>query len=395
MRLRYQPILIIGVGFVAAAVLMFLGPTVDTAPPKLVPPLVRAMQVNPVATQLVTHSYGTVVPRTESELVPEVDGRVSRVSDSLVSGGFFSEGDILLEVEPLDYEVALEQARAGLARSESDLSNAEKNYARQQDLVREGAASDSQLDDAFNRVRIAEATLRESMARLSRAERDLARTNIVAPYDGRVRQENVDVGQFVRRGSKIATIYATDFAEVRVPIHDEELAYIELPLTQKKVASQELIPVVLRAKFAGRYHEWQGHVVRTEGELDRTTRMVNVVVQVPEPYAADVERPPLAVGLFVEVEIIGKTVEGVVTLPRSSLLKDDRVLIVDTENRLSYKNVDVLRRVGSKVLITGGLQKGDLVCLSSLPSVVEGMEVRLAQELQAQTPAPVIGKQKH
>ena len=395
MRLRYQPIFIVFLGFVAAAVLMFLGPTVDTAPPTSVPPLVRAMHVEPVSTQLVTHSYGTVVPRTESELVPEVDGRVLHIAESLVSGGFFSAGDILLTIEPLDYEVALEQARAGLARSESDLANAEKTYTRQQDLGRQGATSDSQLDDAFNRVRIARATLRESMARLSRAERDLARTNIVAPYDGRVRQENVDVGQFVRRGSKIATIYATDFAEVRVPIHDEELAYIELPLTQSEVANQESIPVILRAKFAGEYHEWRGYVARTEGELDRTTRMVNVVVQVPDPYAADAESPPLAVGLFVEVEISGKIVENVVTLPRSALLKDDSVLIIDGERRLFYRSVDVLRRAGSKVLITGGVKKGELVCLTSLPSVVEGMDVRLAEESQLRVSTTTDGKQKH
>ena len=383
MNKRYLPAVVLAGGVVMAGLMIATGPDVEPRPSQAVAPLVRVVEAVPKTVQLSTWTHGTVVPRTESDLVPEVDGRVQRVSDSLVSGGFFAKGDVLLTIDPLDYEVALEQARAGLARARSDLANARKSHERQQDLVRRGATSDSQRDDALNRVRIAEATLREATARLARAERDLARTKIVAPYDGRVRSERVDVGQFVKRGNSIGTLYAVDFAEVRLPINDEELAYLDLPLTHSGEDFAKPIPVVLRARFAGEEHEWQGQVVRTEGELDPKTRMVNVVAQVPDPYAPSAERPPLSVGLFVDAQIQGATLANLVVLPRSALRGNDEVLIVDADNQLRFRRVDVLRSANDEVYVRGGLSGGERVCISPLQSTMEGMAVRLLDEAPA------------
>ena len=380
MNKRLLPLVVIGVGFVVAALLIVTGPDVEPRPSRAVAPLVRVAEVVPRSIQLRVWTHGSVVPRTESDLVPEVDGRVEQVSNALVSGGFFSKGDVLLTIEPLDYEVALEQARAGLARARSDLSNARKTHQRQEDLLTRGAASDSQRDDALNRVRIAEATLREATARLSRAERDLARTQVVAPYDGRVRSERVDVGQFVKRGASIGTIYAVDYAEVRLPIHDEELAYLELPLAHVGSENIEPVPVVLRTRFAGKEHEWHGHVVRTEGELDPTTRMVNVVAQVPEPYAVDNGRPPLSVGLFVDAEIEGATLSNLVVLPRAALRGQSRVLVVDDQSRLRFRDVEVLRSANGEIYVSRGLAAGELVCISALQSTAEGMAVRVIEK---------------
>lgn len=380
MKRRFLPLALVMAGFAVAALLIATGPEVQPRPLTAVAPLVRVVEVIPKTVQLRTWTHGTVMPRTESDLVPEVDGRVVEISPSLVSGGFFDKGDVLLRIETLDYEVALEQARAGLARAESDLQNARRSHERQQDLVRRGAASDSQRDDALNRVRIAEATLREAQARLSRAERDLARTDVVAPYDGRVRSERVDVGQFVKRGTAVGTIYAVDFAEVRLPIHDAELAYLDLPLAHAGQEGVPPVPVTLRARFAGADHQWQGEVVRTEGELDPTTRMVNVVARVPEPYVSRDGRPPLFVGLFVDVEIQGRTLPNLVVLPRSALRGERQVLVVDHENRLRFRDVEVLRLVNEEVYISGGLQRGELVCVSPLQSTADGMLVRLVDE---------------
>ncbi len=380
MNKRYLPALVVAGGFVMAALMIATGPNLEPRPPQTVAPLVRVVEATPKTVQLRAWTHGTVVPRTESDLVPEVDGRVEQVSASLVSGGFFSKGDVLLTIEPLDYEVALEQARAGLARARSDLANARKSHERQQDLVRRGATSDSQRDDALNRVRIAEATLREVTARLSRAQRDLARTKIVAPYDGRVRSERVDAGQFVKRGTSIGTIYAVDFAEVRLPIHDEELAYLELPLGRGGESLSEPVPVVLRARFAGEDHEWHGHVVRTEGELDPNTRMVNVVAQVADPYGTTTGRPPLSVGLFVDVEIQGATLTDLVVLPRSALRGESQVFVVDAQNQLRFRDVVVLRAANDEIFVSAGLSGGELVCISPLQSSMEGMVVRLIDE---------------
>ncbi|MCZ6710603.1 MAG: efflux RND transporter periplasmic adaptor subunit [Gammaproteobacteria bacterium] len=383
MKKRFLPLAVVMAGFAIAALLIATGPEVQPKPSTAVAPLVRVVEVLPKTVQLRTWTHGTVMPRTESDLVPEVDGRVVEVSPSLVSGGFFDKGDVLLRIETLDYEVALEQARAGLARAESDLQNARRTHKRQQDLVNRGATSDSQRDDALNRVRIAVATLREAHARLSRAERDLARTDVVAPYDGRVRSERVDVGQFVKRGTAVGTIYAVDFAEVRLPIHDAELAYLNLPLAQAGQDGIPPVPVTLRARFAGADHQWYGEVVRTEGELDPNTRMVNVVARVREPYVSRDGRPPLAVGLFVEVEIQGRTFPDLVVLPRLALRGERQVLIVDHDSRLRFRDVEVFRRTNDEVYISDGLQRGERVCISPLQSTADGMLVRLADEPSA------------
>ncbi len=378
------PLIIVAAGFGVAALLLATGPSIDPRPSESLAPLVRVVQVKPQTLRLSARTNGVVVPRTESELIPEVDGRVTEVSPSLVSGGFFAAGEQLLRIEPLDYEVALDQAKAGLTRAQSDLENSRRTLNRQRDLVRRGATSDSQRDDALNRVRIAEATLRDAKAQISRAERDLKRTRIVAPYAGRVRNERVDVGQFVRRGSTVGTIYAVDIAEVRLPIQDEELAFLNLPLTQGIQQNAAIdVPVNLQARFAGAMHSWQGRVVRTEGELDPETRMVHVVAQVKEPYAAEGDRPPLSVGLFVDAEIMGATLPDLVRLPRSAMRGDAQVFVVGDDMRMTLRDVSVLRRDQDEVYINGGLAAGELVCVSPLQSSADGMQVRIAKSSES------------
>ena len=375
-----MPVMVLMGGIAAAALLIVTGPEIQPQSSELVAPLVRFVVADPQTRQLSVRTHGTVVPRTESELVPEVDGRIIEMSPALVSGGFFSKGDVLFRIDPLDYEVNLEQARAGLARARSDLANARRNHARVQNLATRGSASDAQRDDALNRVTIAEATLRESTARLARAERDLARTRVVAPYDGRVRSERVDVGQFIKRGTAVGVIYAVDYAEVRLPIHDDELAYLDLLLAREGQESATPVPVTLRAQFAGKQHQWLGKVVRTEGELDPATRMVHVVARVPSPYASGDGRPPLAVGLFVDAEIHGQTLPDVVVLPRSSLRGGNQVLVIDENNQLRLRAVDVLRIDDDLVFVAGGLLQGERVCVSTLQSTTDGMLVRVVEE---------------
>lgn len=376
---RLAPFAIIAGGFLLAFILLSTGPTLEPRPPEAVPPLVRVIEVSAEPVQMTAKTNGTVIPRTQSELVPEVSGRVVGISPDLVSGGFFKAGDLLLEIDPTDYEVQLEQARAGLARARSELDNAERAYARQLDLAERQSTSDAQKDDALNRLRIARASVAEAEALLSRAERDLARTEIVAPYDGRVRSERADLGQFVNRGNPIATIYATDIAEVRLPVNDDVLAFFDVPLTSEK--SEISVPVRLSARFAGARQNWEGEIVRTEGEIDPQTRMINLVAQVEAPYEAMDDRAPLAVGLFVDAEILGTTLENIFVLPRSAMQSgvpsgSDLVYVVDAEGRLSFREVAVVRTVGDKVYIASGLQDGERVCISTMDSAVDGMTVR-------------------
>ncbi len=379
---KFLPLFVLLAGFLAAAALIVSGPKIEPQPSRNIAPLVRIVEANPGKHRFVVTTQGTVSPRTESDLVPEVDGRVITMSPALVSGGFFTKGDVLLEIDPLDYEVALEQAGANLARAESDLNNENKNHVRQMDLIDRGAISDAEIDNSENRVAIAEAVLREATARLARAERDLSRTRVIAPYNGRVRSERVDLGQFVRRGEAIGTLYAVDYAEVRLPIPNIDLGFLDLPLNVAGNELTNIVPVKLRTEFAGVQQSWDGRIVRTEGELDPATRMVQVVASVANPYDQASNRAPLAVGLFVEAEILGREVDNVSVLPRSALREDNRVLLVDNNDQLVFREVRVLRRADDKVYIGSGLSRGDRICISPLQSSTEGMQVRVEGQSQ-------------
>jgi RND family efflux transporter MFP subunit len=376
------PLAIILAGFALAAVLLATGPTLTSRPLESLAPVVRTQTISLQDVALSSLTHGTVAPRTESQLVAEVAGRVISVNANLVSGGFFSAGEQLLQIDPLDYELALEQARAGIVQAESDLANARRAADRLSSLKERQLTSAAQQDDALNRMRIAQATLQSSRAQLARAERDLARTRVLAPYDGRVRSERVDIGQFVNRGNSMATIYATDYAEIRLPINDEELAFLDMPLgpTIEGVQTTPPTQVTITARFAGKEHQWSAQVVRTEGELDPLTRMINVVARVKSPYAPAAGRAPLAVGLFVDAEIHGLLARDVAVIPRSAVRPGNLVVMVDSDDQLHFRSVTVLRTVGEKAYVSAGLTAGERICISPLDSALENMTVRVAPD---------------
>ena len=180
----------------------------------------------------------------------------------------------------------------------------------------------------------------------------------------------------------MARIYAVDRAEVRLPIPDHELAFLELPLTYRGESLEAPGPEVrLRASFAGGEYVWSGRVVRTEGEIDPQTRMVHAVAQVDDPYGRgeDPDRPPLAVGLFVEAEIEGRLVRDAFVVPGAALRDTNQVLVIDDEDRLRFREVEVLRADRRQVVIGAGLEAGERVCVSPLEAVTDGMRVRVLE----------------
>ena len=321
-------------------------------------------------------------PRTESELVPEVSGNVVWISPNLISGGYFEIGEVLLRIDQRDYQSAVERAEATLSRAQADHELAQFEVERAADLFGRSLISQADSETADRSARVAEASLRDAQLVLDIARRELARTELTAPFSGLVRNEQVDVGQFVNRGSAIATIYATDYLEVRLPIADQELAYLNIPLSQRGEFAPEASPTVrLSANFAGKEQAWKGSLVRTEAEIDPGTRMVYAIARIrgDDHHGEEMMAPP--VGLFVQAEIDGLELDDVVVLPRAALREGNFVLVVDTENRVSLRPIEVLRVYGDEVFITGGLDAGELVSVSMLQTVVEGMRV---QPLKAQ-----------
>ena len=374
----FGPVLIVAGGFLLAIVIVATGPRPDrqARPPDA--PSVLTIPALKRPAQLSVKAHGTVVPKTESNLVAEVAGRIVAVSPSMVSGGFFSRGDMLLEIERIDYEAALEQARAALASAESELANAELTFGRAEELAATQAVSQADLDQALNQLNVSRAGQRQASAALAQAERDLERTRVTAPYDGRVRSERVDTGQFVSRGESIATLYSIDYAEVRLPIKDQDLAFLPFSLARTDSPSAVKTKAILRAEFAGGTHAWEADVVRTEGELDPLSRVVNVIAQVAEPYEPADGSPPLTVGLFVEADIIGNTIEDVVVVPTSALQTGNRIYVVDTGNRLSFRDAEVVRLTAETAYLRVDVADGEQICVTGLDDAVEGQSVRPA-----------------
>ena len=393
------PVAIIVAAALGARTMVNLRPDAPTRPPMVIIPQVRVVEVELTEVTLTVKSQGTVEPRTQSQLVPEVSGRIIDVSPSFVAGGFFEAGDVLFKTDPHDYEQALvqrnaevESARLHIAQEEAEAEVAQWGW----DRVGTGQARSLTLREP--QIASAKAELAAAKANLETAQRNLERTEVRAPFSGRVRQKNVDVGQFVTVGAPVARIYAVDAAEVRLPLPNEDLAYLDLPLNYRGESGRIRGPAVtLRAEFAGRIHEWQGRIVRTEGEIDPQTRMVHVVAEVQNPYGRgpDPTRPPLAAGMFVEAEIVGRTVEHVAIVPRAALRGPSQVLVVDVNRRLRFRDVEVLRATTNELFILGGLETGDRVNVSPVEAVSDGMEVRTSTLGSQDIPPIVNTDEKH
>jgi len=372
MRKLFIPALVVVASIFGAVTLMATSPQLKPSAIEPVAASVRVKEVIPEAIQLTVNSQGTVVPNTETELIPEVSGRVVWKSPALENGGYFNEGDVLLRLEDNDYNSTLQRAKANLDRAEAEFEHARFEYQRLKSLEARQLTSRSQLENQLRGLRVAEATLHDARASFSQANRDLARTEIKAPFSGLVRQESVDIGQFVSRGSPIATVYASAMAEVRLPIADRQLAFLNLPMGHLGELPLDQQPnVTLRADYAGRNLVWHGKIVRMEAQIDTASRMVHVIARVSN----EDQEVPLSVGLFVKAEIDGLNVEDIVVMPRNALRTGNRVLVVDNENRLHFRDIEPLRLYRDEVLIKSGLEAGERVCISPLQTAVDGMNV--------------------
>ncbi len=372
MRKLLIPAAVVIVSIFGAVTLMATSPTLTPTAVEPIATAVRVTEVAPEPIQLKVHSQGTVVPNTESELIPEVSGRVVWISSSLVNGGYFEQGDVLLRLEDNDYRSTLDRARATLKRAEAEFEHARFEFDRLKSLEERQLTSRSQLENQQRAYRVAEAALQDARANYEQAARDLERTEVKAPFSGLVRRESVDIGQFVSRGGAVATIYAADTAEIRLPIADRQLAFLNLPVGHRgELPAQAQPKVMLEAEYAGRKLSWQGRIVRTEAQIDTASRMVHVIARVENAE----QEVPLSVGLFVKAEIDGLLVDDVVVLPRNALRNGNRVLVVDAENRLSYRDIEPLRLYRDEVLVKGGLAAGERVCISPLQTAIDGMLV--------------------
>jgi RND family efflux transporter MFP subunit len=341
-------------------------------------PVVRTATVTAGPQVVHVLGEGTVRPLREINLVPQVGGKVVYISSSLVNGGKFGEGETLLRIDPVDYELAVTLAEAKVKNSESLLRLAEEEAAAAREEWRLLHADESKLEEEppplvakEPQLAAAIAGLKADRADLDRAVLNLKRTVLQAPFTGRVSQEDVGIGQYVSPGQPLASLYSTEVAEIVVPLEDENAFWFHIPgFTPGKGPGA---PATVRARIAGREQAWTGKVVRTEGKLDERTRTMNVVVQVKDPYA---EKPPLAVGLFVTVDIQGRTLPSAAPIPRAALREGNMVWVVENDERLRFRKVEVARIQGDQALVKAGLDNGEKIVVTPLKAVSDGMAVR-------------------
>lgn len=370
-------ILALGVGVVAALFLLKPPPR-TVAPREPGPPQVAVIHAEPEPQSLTVNSQGTVAPRREIDLVVEVAGKVRWTNEKFIAGGFFETGEALLEVESQDYQFALTRAQARVAEAEQVLAT-EKGRAYQ--AKREWRdLGNKEANDLFLRIpqlAAAEAGVAAAIADRDAAKLDLQRTKVTAPFTGRVRETSVDVGQYVSPGGRIARIYDTSVAVIRLPLTDRQAALVELPLGFHDGEDGPGPAVLISGVIGGERYQWHGRITRTDASIDVNSRMYYAVAEVNDPFvqSADNVQVPLIVGLFVEAQISGRQIADVITIPRRALFKNNQVYVLDDSNRVQLKNVRVLATTRDEAWIKGDISAGEAIVINGQNFILPGLEV--------------------
>jgi RND family efflux transporter MFP subunit len=376
------PPLVLLAGLAIATGLIATGPKTERQRPKTVPPTVEILELQPQSYQVEVSSRGTVSPRTRSTLVPEVSGKIVWVAEGFRDGGFIEKNSPLLRIDQRDYQNALTIARSELSQRKLDLAQEQARSAQArldwEKLQLEGEPTPLLLRRP--QMENAEAALAAAEARLRQAELDLERTTIKAPYAGRILDKKVDLGQYVSPGTPLAEIFASDTVEVRLPISSEQQSYLQLPedFLNEDDSKPDGAEVLFTARVGNHTYRWNGRLVRTEGTVDIRSRQLFVIAQIEDPYLRQGDRPPLKIGQFLEARIQGEKLRGVFVIPRQAVRGEQTVHLVDADNHLQRRNLQILWRDEQQVVTSGPLSAGERLSLTALPFAAEGIEVRIA-----------------
>ena len=320
-------------------------------------------------------AYGEVRPGVRTELVAQVGGRIVSVSPAFIEGGSFAPNEVLLKIEDTDYLAAVDEREARVAAAKVDLEQAlaDADVARKQ-LA--GQKNPSPLALKKPQVAQAQAALKAAQTALSLAQTNLERTQVSLPFAGRVQRQSADLGQYVGPGKVLGTVFGTDVAEVRLALTDNQLASLGIPIGFSG-EGENALSVTLSAVIGGEVHHWQGQLTRLDAAIDPGTRSVYGTVRVVDPYGSGAgEGMPLAVGLYVDAEIEGRPIIDAVQIMAEGLRAGDEVFVLDGEGLLDVRKVEVVHRNRSTVLLSSGVEAGDLIIVSAIRNPVRGMRLQ-------------------
>ena len=330
--------------------------------------------------QLRVKTQGEARPQTEIDLVPEIGGKIVYVSPNFIEGGIIKKGEVLLRIEDADYKVSVIRAQAQVAQAEQSVirEKAEGEIAKQ-DYQELGIGKASPLALRLPQQAQALASLQAAEAELASANLQLKRTEVRAPFTGRVKTKNSDIGQFVSPGRTLGRIFSTSIVEVRLPLSDSDLSKIDLPIAYVAKNRASAIDVELNAIIAGKRRYWSGKIMRTASTYDTQTRALFAIAEVVDPYGSGASENgyPLAPGLFVDAEISGKIYQEIIVLPRDGLRPDNEVYVVDDKGKADIRKVKVLDSDSERALLLGGVDEGELVVLSPMEKSRTSMSLRV------------------
>ena len=368
---KLTPFLIVFSSIVVFTLMIKLKPEAEFQKPNVVSQVVETMAAYPSEVRAKINSQGTIRPEHEIIITSEVSGKVEWISTKFLDGAGFSIGDTLMKIEKRDYELALIsresslfQARLALEREEAEANLANIEWKR----VGKGDASSLTLREP--QLAQARAVLAAAEAAYEQSKRNLKRTEVIAPFDGRVRKKMVDIGANLVPGSRIADIYNTVNYEVRLPVADKDIPFLGIPLDGTTLLESSRPSVLLTTSYGGDTFQANGYIVRSESQIDPKTRMISVIATIP----MNKINKKLKVGMFVNAEIDGLSFKNITVVPRSAV-KNDMIWVVE-ENYLRKKSVEVIRYEDDLAFIADGLNKNDRVLVTRLDSYVDGMPVR-------------------
>lgn len=346
-------------------------------------PLVKVERLDAKDIQMVVSGYGTVTPKVQVEIVPQVPGKVVSTNPQFKAGGFIRAGEQILEIDPRDYELAVQEAKAGVADTQVklDLEKAEAQVARKEwEHLNPETEPSSPLVFREPQIRQAQAKLESAQAALAMAKLSLERTQLSLPLDVRIISEKVDLGQYVLAGQSVGAAYGIDAVEIELPLEDSELRWLDVPEFRRSSlvarATGHGSRATVKADFAGAEHTWTGYVRRTTGQIDTKSRLVSVVIEVAEPFKPSESKPALLPGMFVEVLIAGKVLKNAVAVPRDAIRGDNKLWLVNN-GRLHIQPLEIARSDEDFAYVVSGLDDGAMIVVSSLDTVTDGMKVRI------------------
>ena len=371
-------------GSIVITVVLIRNPTrVSESAPEIIPISVRVAEVRSESVQLFIESQGKAQAARQASLSSNVQGPVAWVSPSLEAGAYVKAGEPLLRLELADFETAVARSRATYEQASAEAEFAAADLARITELAAKRLASESELQNAERAATVTSARLADAEAALEQSELDAERSILRAPFNAVVASRDVELGQFVNRAQSVAVLFDADSVDVRVPLAIRQLGYLDVPMGFRgEFESVQAPRVELVGSYGGKQYIWEGKLLRTEATIDPNSNTVQSIIRIEQP-TADLggETIPLPIGLFVEARIAGKLVEDIISLPRSAIRNNSQVLVVDAENKMYYRDVDIFRLEQDRVLINGGLVPGEKICTSPIQAVVDGMSVRPVLEM--------------